>query len=62
MEQKIDLNNLWETRTITQEIVSAPASPGDARTFTLHVDVNTNSQQRFELYVAKELGRPVGAW
>ena len=62
MEQKIDLNNRWETRTITQEIVSAPASPDDSGIFTLHVDASTNNPQRFQLQVGKEVGRPVGAW
>jgi hypothetical protein len=62
MERKLDLDNRWETRTITTEIVTAPA---DSRTFgryTLHLDPHTNATQRFALALLKDVGRPVGAW
>jgi hypothetical protein len=62
MEQKIDLNNRWETRTITTEIVSSSADSTNFGSYTLHLDSHTNSTQRFELAVGKEVGRPVGAW
>jgi len=62
LEYKIEQRNRWETHTITQEIVTTPAVPGDSGIFTLHVDARTNQPQRFDLQVGKEVGRPVGAW
>jgi hypothetical protein len=62
IEAKTDLNNRWETRTITQEIVSTSGDSTNSGGFILHLDMRTNTTQRFELQVGKEVGRPVGAW
>lgn len=61
-EAKVDLNNRWQTRTITTEIVTSGNDSPDFGSYTLHLDSHTNGTQRFDLAVGKEIGHPVGAW